>query len=409
MMITKLIKPKSLLLNKKIIAVLILFININTAVTQVNLVQNSSFEVLLSCPDYFGQINLAHGWSAFINGGGSSPDLYALCCNQPPYCGVPNQSLFGGFQFPHSGNNYAGIFTAGSLHPDIYREYIQTKLSQKLKFGEEYCVKFFCNLSNFSTAYITSLGAYLDDGSISTTSPYGLPFASPQIYSLYPINDTVNWMKIERSFLSTGIEEYLSIGNFFPDSLSGIGYFGSPSTWSSYYYIDDVSVIPANLPAYAGNDTLIQPGDSVFIGRQPEIGLDEDCIWFVNGVPIDTVAGLWVWPDTTTTYILQQTICGNVTWDTVTVSVYGTGIEDVTRGLNRWLRVYPNPATHQLSIESPITNATLCITNLLGQEVWRQKVREKSFSVDVSGLGKGVYFVYMKTENGIFVRRFLKE
>jgi len=406
-MITKLIKPKSLLLNKKIIAVLILFININTAVTQVNLVQNSSFEVLLSCPDYFGQINLAFGWNAFINGGGSSPDLYALCCNQPPYCGVPNQSLFEGFQYPNSGNNYVGIFTAGSLHPDIYREYIQTKLSQKLKSSEEYCVKFFCNLSNFSSAYITSLGAYLDDGSVSTTSPYGLPTVTPQIFSQQQLNDTVIWVKIEGAFVATGIEEYISIGNFFSDSTSDIVLIGTPSYWTSYYYIDDVSVIDMSLPAFAGNDTLIQPGDSIFIGRQPEIGLDEDCIWFVNGVPIDTIAGMWVQPDSTTTYVLEQTICGNVSWDTVTVSVYGTGIEG--RFNEAAFKVYPNPACNLLTIEFPVAHATLSITNLLGQEVLRQPINDKVSEIDISKLGKGVYFLLIKCEKGVIVRKFLKE
>jgi len=273
----------------------------------------------------------------------------------------------------------------------------------------------YVNLANYATGIVKPIGVYFDDGSVMTYTIFGLAYANafyqpamPQVYNTNQVlNDTLNWMKIEGSFVATGTEEYITIGNFFPDSLSEIVYW--TTYWASYYYIDDVSVIPANLPAYAGNDTLIQPGDSVFIGRQPEIGLDEDCIWFVNGVPEDTVAGLWVQPANTTTYIVQQTICGNVTWDTVTVSVYGTGIEDVTRGLNRWLRVYPNPATHQLSIESPVTNATLCITNLLGQEVWRQEVREKQFNVDVSRFGKGVYFVYMKTEKGVIVKKFMKE
>ena len=256
------------------------------------------------------------------------------------------------------------------------------------------------------------LGVYFDDGSVSTPIYIymGLVAVTPQVYNtLQLLNDTVNWMKIEGSFIATGNEKYITIGNFFPDSLSDIGFFGTPTSWGAYYYIDDVSVIDMSLPAYAGNDTLIQPGDSVFIGRQPEIGLDEDCIWFVNCVPIDTVAGLWVWPDTTTTYIVQQTICGNVQWDTVRVSVYGTGMDEGTYGLNRGFNVYPNPAIHLLTIESPVTNATLSITNLLGQEVWRQEVLEKNISIDVSKLGKGVYFIYMQTEKGIFVRRFLKE
>ena len=96
-------------------------------------------------------------------------------------------------------------------------------------------------------------------------------------------------------------------------------------------------------------------------------------------------------------------------WDTVTVSVYGTGIEGVTNGLTRWFRVYPNPATNLLTIESPVTNATLSISNLLGQEVLRQEVTEKQFDVDVSGLGRGVYFVRLESAQVLVVEKFVKE
>jgi len=166
-------------------------------------------------------------------------------------------------------------------------------------------------------------------------------------------------------------------------------------------------VIDAALPAYAGKDTLIHPGDSVFIGRQPEIGLNEDCIWFVDSLPIDTIAGLWVKPDSTTTYILEQIICGNVSWDTVTVSVYGTGIGGYFN--EAAFKIYPNPATHLLHIESPVTKAMISITNLLGQEVLRQQVSEKQFSMDIGKLGKGVYFLQIKSEKGVFVKKFVKE
>jgi len=384
---------KLLSLNKRIFAILILVFNINIAYPQVNLVQNHDFELISSCPNDGSQIDSAIGWSIFKNGGGSTPDLYALCCTNPQMCGVPSHSS--GFQFPKSGNNYIGIIAAGSILPNFFREYVQSKLIQKLKSGEEYCVKIYCNLSDFSTAYIKSLGVYLDSGNISTTSPYGLPTVSPQIYSQQPLNDTINWMKIEGSFIAIGIEEYISIGNFFPDSLSGIGYYGSQSNWFTYYYIDDVSVIPTNFLAYAGNDTLIQPGDSVFIGRQPEIGLDEDCIWFVNGVPIDTVAGMWVKPDSTTTYIVQQTICGNVKWDTITVSVYGTGIDG--RFNEAAFKVYPNPTTGDIGIKTDNElnglDVVLYINDILGNIIIQESLIINDITKLSTNLHNGTYIL----------------
>ena len=381
---------------------------------QINLVTNPSFEEISFCPNFGGQINKAIGWSTLINGGGGTPDLYHVCCTNPSKCGVPSQSSFHTFQYPHSGNSYSGIQVLASN--DInYREYIQSKLKKGLSVGHIYCIKFYISLSDQNTSYIKPFGAYLDSGEVISLNTFGLAYANsmqqlanPQTYnSVLLLNDTINWIKIEGSFTATGIETYITLGNFFPDSLSDIEFFGTPTLWMSYYYIDDISVIDANLPANAGNDTLIYPGDSVFIGRQPEIGLDEDCIWLVSGLPIDTIAGMWVKPDSTTTYVLEQTICGNVSWDTVTVSVYGTGIAGYFN--EAAFRIYPNPATHLLQIESPVTKAIISITNLLGQEVLRQEVSEKQFSMDVSKLGKGVYFLLMKTEKGVFVRKFLKE
>jgi len=379
---------------------------------QINLVNNPSFEDTVSCPDGPGQINRAIGWNTLITGGGGNPELYHTCCSTN--CGVPYNHGNTGYQYPKSGNAYAGIDAI--RNNGTWREYIQSKLQDKLKSGDSYCVKFYTNLSNYSAAYIEPLGAYLDNGEILTNVTFGIAYAntflqpvSPQVYNTnQPLNDTLNWMKIEGSFVAIGLEEYITIGNFFSDSVSSIGVFGTPTNWFAYYYIDDISVINANLLAFAGNDTIIQPGDSVFIGRQSEIGLDEDCIWYVNGLPIDTIAGMWVKPDSTTTYILEQTICGNVSYDTVMVSVYGTSIESYTKD-GKGITLYPNPATNTLNIESSTKFSQLLISDILGNVVIRQQVYNKAVSVDVSGLGKGLYFVKLVGEKGFVVKRFLKE
>jgi len=374
---------------------------------QVNLVANPSFELITSCPNDAHQIDLAIGWGTFINGGGGTPDLFHTCCTYPVYCGVPLNTGNNSFQYPHSGNAYCDIQVADS-GPDEYREYIQSKLKKGLSAGSTYCVKFYVSLTDQSNAYIKTLGTFFDDGSVSAP-PHGLALVTPQVFNnTILLSDTVNWMKIEGSFTATGLETYISLGNFFSSSNSDIVLIGTPSFWASFYYIDDVSVIDANLPAYAGKDTLIHYGDSIFIGRQPEIGLDEDCIWFVNGLPIDTIAGMWVKPDSTTTYILEQTICGNVSYDTVTVIVSGVGIETYTKD-GKGIKLYPNPATNTLNIESCTKFSQLIISDILGNVVIRQQVYNHAVSVDISGLSKGLYFVKMVGEKGIVVRKFLKE
>ena len=366
------------------------------SVGQVNYVFNPSFEILFGCPTGTAQISYASGWSAPINGGGGNSELYHVCCTYPPRCGVPSQTDFSTSQYPHTGNGYAGIQTALS-GPEIIRGYIQSKLVRKLLSGNIYCVAFFVSLSDQSNAYIKPFGAYLDDGSVSTPSQWGLAAVTPQVYNTsILLKDTVNWMKIEGSFIAHGNEQYITLGNFFPDSLSDIVLIGTPSFWGSYYYIDDVSVIETSLPAKAGKDTLINPGDSVFIGREPEVGLDEDCIWFVDGEAIDTIAGMWVKPDSTTTYILEQNICGNVKYDTVRVTVSGVGVDEYKWG-RRWVKVYPNPNNGNMFVDYKLPSTEQGVFELydmVGRKVYSHELigNENTFTISGSTLSSGIYF-----------------
>ncbi|HYV55611.1 MAG TPA: T9SS type A sorting domain-containing protein, partial [Chitinophagaceae bacterium] len=62
-----------------------------------------------------------------------------------------------------------------------------------------------------------------------------------QIESDSVITDTSNWVQISGSFIADSLYQYLSIGNFFVDSLTL--HFTSDSTASiAYYYVDNISV-----------------------------------------------------------------------------------------------------------------------------------------------------------------------
>ena len=368
------------------------------AQAQVNLVVNPSFEILIACPNSANQLDSADGWHKLLAGGGGTPDIFNICCTFPSVCGVPTQTMIHSSQYPHSGNGYSGMDVARSTELDNWREYIQTKLQKKLTANHIYCVTFYVSLAEISSAYITTLGAYLDNGNVSAPQPHGIASVMPQIYNItQPLMDSINWMKIEGSFTANGTEEYLTIGNFFTDNLSGIGVIGSPTYWTSYYYIDDVSVVEINLSAYAGNDTLVHnPGDSVFIGRPSEVGLDEDCIWFVDGIAIDTIAGLWVKPDSTTTYILEQTICGNVSHDTITVTVSGVGVDEY-QNTNQWVKVYPNPSDGDITIQYKFLGTDKCeivLYDVFGRKVYTQPLPSDATSVTLNApsLPGGVYY-----------------
>ena len=136
----------------------------------------------------------------------------------------------------------------------------------------------------------------------------------------------------------------------------------------------------------------------MFIGRQPEIGLNDDCVWYANGNPIDTVAGLWVMPDSTTTYILEQTICGYTTYDTVTVTVLPTGI-DSHSNKNTQFEVYPNPANNAITIKSQESMSSIFkLLDLTGKAILKQDINAPLTQIDIQGLPKGIYFYVVSNE-----------
>jgi SUMO ligase MMS21 Smc5/6 complex component len=88
--------------------------------------------------------------------------------------------------------------------------------------------------------------------------------------------------------------------------------------------------------------------------------------------------------------------------DTVTTG----GLNDI---LNKeMLKIYPNPATNNITIEVP-QPAIIDITNIQGQIIKTLKTIGNKTNIDISAFPDGVYVVEMKTEKGIKVNKFMKE
>lgn len=286
---------------------------------QVNLVSNPSFENLSSCIITGNSIKLATGWDTLLAGGGGGPEIFNSCINPDPLFGVPI-NIFGiSYQIPKSGQSYSmmGWYLNST---SVSREYIQTKLIQPLVIGKTYCVSYYVSLTNRSQFSIDELGAYFDNGTIY--APYYAPaVVTPQVKSPsgFFYSDTLNWMKVEGLYTATANYDYLTIGNF--KSQASTTYtlaYPSSSGILAEYYIDDVSVVETNSKANASADTLICIGDSTFIGTNEEA---LNCQWFSNNLQIAQGAGIWVKPTTNQQYFIKQDVCGNISYDTVKVSI----------------------------------------------------------------------------------------
>jgi len=371
-----------------------------------NFISNGSFEQYYFCNGAFQNSILdVKSWLSVDSSNAIGfAGVYFGTCNSR----VPLNSAT--FQFPKSGDAYLG----STLYYKLGRSYPKNRLRQNLQAGKTYCVKFYVNITNTSTYGMDGFGIYFGDNSIDTITRCTLPitYLIPQVQNPPNniITDTLNWVPITGTFVANGTEKYALIGNFKPDSILDtvkINPTHLPLIFTDVC-IDDVSCIPIDLPAFAGNDTSCVVGGSVYIGRARDVGIDEACTWFKlpnTTVALDTAAGIYVSPTTTSTYLVRQEICGNVKWDTVVVYPSAVGLAEL-KILNEELRVYPVPADQILELK--ILNEKLfqdfkhlIICNSLGQMVREEEIafKDKSVSIIVSDLQPGVYSLQINSGN----------
>lgn len=217
--------------------------------SQTELVPNNGFETIITCPVGFSQFeDFVDVW---INPNTASPDYMNACANPFP-AGVPENGT--GFQSPHGGEAYAGIYTFSGT---FYREFIQVNLLSPLTAGVEYTFSMYVVLHNKSNTAIDDLGVYFSSvppTSAGTGMLAGAPL--PQISNPFGsvLMDTINWTLISGTYTATGGEQYITIGHLKSDAATT--YLPVPfGSQGAYYYIDDVSlkeieILPVSLASF---------------------------------------------------------------------------------------------------------------------------------------------------------------
>jgi hypothetical protein len=390
-------------------------------------VSNGSFEQFYSCSIPYS-LALAKSWR-YVDSA-----QYGNCVfNSSCYPTVPFNSF--SYQYPRTGQNYItcqALCEPTTCPSSNSRGYLRNRLKGNLQSGKTYCVRFFVNICENSSYGIDAIGAYFGDNSLDTITKinYPLSYLTPQVQnsSGNVITDTLNWTMISGTFVATGSEKHLLIGNFKSDAATNKTILNHyPAHYNQFticttcvytnILIDDVSCIPIDLPAYAGPDMFIIPGSTVYIGRQQDVGIDEACTWYNitnTTTPIGMAAGITVSPSLSSTYIVKQDICGNIKWDTVVVYMSGVGLEEL-RIKNNEFKISPNPASDFLNLsyameglEKEFTRAE--IVNSIGELIKEGNLNfsDKRSMIDLRDLPAGVYLINLKGEQSqIISKRFI--
>lgn len=383
-----------------------------------NYVKNPSFEDTLKCPYDVNQVSRTKNWHCAVDTVGEpyyAPEFYSTCAGSNFNCGIPSNAS--GYQYPRTGNGMVGsiMYYDKTAPPPPFvsanwRDYFQGHLHQPLQNGKTYCVSFWIVMTEASAYAHDKIGVYIDNGNINKRSPAGdmITDIVPQVFTTTKIKDTMNWTKVEGSFVATGNETHISIGNFAKQADVDTMVIPTGSFIQySYYLFDDISVIPIDLDADAGKDTWVEQGKKVKIGRVSDTtAMGLDCKWYKKGVLIDSGATITVNASAIKhaidTYVVVQTICGIVKRDTVTVFTAGLGLNEMN--FSNQFSVYPNPSNGNITISSSIEQIKAIyskVYDLLGRELFRQKL---SFSNKQATLKlempNGTYLLELKDEAG---------
>ncbi len=225
---------------KTLLKICLILLLVNSYSFGQNLVPNPSFETFTNCPSNTHQIVLATPWnSPYANG--AQAEYFNICAINSGL-GIPFNFNTMGYQISLTGSAYAGFETFSSLA--FIRQFLQVKLTDTMEAGKYYCLTFYVNLINNAKYGVDGIGAYFSDTLFNCNNSTCLIGLNPQVSNPAgnAITDTLNWTLISGCFTANGTESYLLIGNFLPDSLTTKEAANINSIWSSFYYIDDVSL-----------------------------------------------------------------------------------------------------------------------------------------------------------------------
>ncbi len=171
---------------------------------------------------------------------------------------------------------------------------------------------------------------------------------------------------------------------------------------------DSVQITATNnqFTVSAGIDTVITIDSIQLQGDDPHSGTGS---WlmisgggaFANVNLFNTVISYLSQGDNILRWTVNRNGCS--AFDEVTITYNPTNIDDI---LATDISVYPNPAKNLIKISSNNDVLNITITDISGNVLLKQNQAQ---SLDISGLPAGIYLIKIRTNDGIFTRKIIKE
>lgn len=216
-----------------------------------NLVPNPSFEKQMKLPCGWIQSKKRFGkaiydWTSPTE---THPDVFNTTKVGERPCWSDLKKPSEGKILPRTGVGCVGIKTFGKAKTETYwHEYIQVKLTEKLKKGQKYYVEFWVQRGNWSQRAANNLAACFSDTMINVNSRLPLYMQTQVREDNLITTDNYQWQKISGTFEAESDYEYLIIGNFCSDDKTQTKKYERGKR-GAYYLIDDVRVHKADASA----------------------------------------------------------------------------------------------------------------------------------------------------------------
>lgn len=153
-----------------------------------------------------------------------------------------------------------------------------------------------------------------------------------------------------------------------------------------------------------GNLDLL-PGQSTTLTSECDHS-DATLSWNYSGQtstdPSITLTNLTQNTDVALTATTADRKCSRTAYVTVMVSPYVTGIDEADA---TDVRLYPNPTSGLLYIESPKPIESIAVYNMAGQKIDETKVAGNAYGLNAASYNNGVYMVSMRMADGTIVNQ----